>query len=82
MLFFTSDPTDNIQRLRHTGKNDGIKWARSDLKLGKFRFLDCLDFTNGKNPGMRGNPPSHLRIAEKVFVLNNLIKPGTGYPNS
>ena len=28
---------------------------------------------------MRGNPPSHLRIAEKVFVLNNLIKPGTGY---
>jgi len=28
---------------------------------------------------MKGSPPSHLRIAEKVFVLNNLIKPGTGY---
>ena len=30
--FFTSDPTDDIQRLRRTGKKDGIKWARSDLK--------------------------------------------------
>ena len=40
--FFTSDPTNDIQRLRRTGKKDGTKWARSDLKLGKFRFLDCL----------------------------------------
>ena len=52
IAFFTADPTDDIQRLRRTGKKDGIKWARSDLKLGKFRFLDCLDFTNGKNPGL------------------------------
>ena len=43
------------------------------MVFGLFRFH------NGKNPGMMGNPPSHLRIAEKVFVLNNLIKPGTGY---
>jgi hypothetical protein len=77
--FLTPDPTDDIQKLCLTGKQDGIIWARSDLKLSKFRFSDCLDFTKGKNPGMKGSPPSNLRIAEKVFVLNNLIKPGTGY---
>ena len=54
--FFTPDPTDNIQRLRRTGRKDEIKWARSDLKLGKFRFSDCLDFTNGK-PRDEGKPP-------------------------
>ena len=28
---------------------------------------------------MKGNLPNHHRIAEKVFVLNNLIKSDTGY---
>ena len=48
--FFTSDPTDDIKRLRRAGRKDGIKWARSDLGLGKFLFSDCLDFTNARNP--------------------------------
>ena len=73
--FFTSDLTDDIQRLCRTGKKDGLKWARSDLKLGKFRFMDCLDFTNGKSQGMRGSPPSHLRMTEKyseAFLAGSL----------
>ena len=53
-------------------------WARSDLKPGKFLFTNCLDFTK-ENPGMQGRFPSHLRMSEKAFVYNNLIRSGTGY---
>ena len=42
--FFTAEPTDDIQRLNHAGKS--VKWGRSDLKLGKFQFLDFLDCRN------------------------------------
>ena len=76
--FFTPDPTDDIQKLRQTGKKDDRIWARSDLKPGEFWFSDCLDFTK-RNPGMQGQFPSHLRMSAKVFVYNNLIKSGTGY---
>ena len=67
------DPTDDIQRLRRTGRKNGIKWGRSDLKLGKFQFSDFLDRTNYKYS------PSHHKLSERVFVYNNLLNPGTGY---
>ena len=44
--FFTADPTDDIQRLRRAGRKNGIKWGRSDLRLGKFQFSDFLDCTD------------------------------------
>ena len=44
--FFTPDPTDDIKRLRRAGRIDGVKWGRSDLRLGKFRFSDFLDHKN------------------------------------
>ena len=37
--FFKAEPTDSIQRLRHAGRSDNVKWGRSDLKLGKFQFF-------------------------------------------
>ena len=72
--FFTPDPTDDIQKLRKIGRKDGMIWAGSDLKPGKFWFSDCLDFTK-RNPEMQG----HLRMSEKTFVHNNLIRSDTGY---
>ena len=72
--FFTAYPTDDIQRLRLAGRSDSVKWGRSDIKLGKFQFLDFLDCTDCakiKNLG--------LRLSERVFVYNNLLSPGTGY---
>ena len=72
--FFTADPTDDIQSLHRTGRTNGIKWGRSDLRLGKFRFsdfLDCTDCAEVKNIGGR--------LSERVFVYNNLLNPGTGY---
>ena len=71
--FFTADPTDDIQSLRGIGRKNGIKWGRSDLKLGKFQFSDFLDRTNYKYS------PSHHKLSERVFVYNNLLNPGTGY---
>ena len=74
MLFFTADPTDDIQRLRRAGRSDSVKWGRSDLKLGKFQFsdfLECTDCAEIKDLG--------LRLSERVFVYNNLLGPGTGY---
>ena len=44
--FFTAEPTDDIQRLNHAGRSDKVKWGRSDLKFGKFQFLDFLDCRN------------------------------------
>ena len=46
--FFTAraEPTDDIQHLNHAGRSDKVKWGRSDLKLGKFQFLDFLDCRN------------------------------------
>ena len=43
--FFTPDPTDDIQKLRHLGSKDGMTWAGSDLNPGKFLFTDYLNFT-------------------------------------
>ena len=72
--FFTADPTDDIQSLRRAGRSDSIKWGRSDLKLGKFRFLDFLDCTDCAKINNLG-----ARLPERVFVYNNLLSPGTGY---
>ena len=44
--FFTAELTDDIQHLRHIGRSDNVRWGRSDLKLGKFKFLDFLDCTD------------------------------------
>ena len=52
--FFTADLTDDIQRLRRAERTNGIKWGRSDLRLGKFRFsdfLECTDCAEIKNIG-------------------------------
>ena len=35
---FTAETTHDIQRLRHAGRSEKIRWERSDLKLGKFKF--------------------------------------------
>ena len=76
--FFTADPTDDIQRLRRAGRSDSIKWGRSDLKLGKFRFSDFLDCTDCAKINNLG-----ARLSERVFVYNNLLSPGTGtHPNN
>ena len=75
--FFTPDPTDYIQKLRHLGNKDGMTWAGSDLNPGKFLFTDYLDFTT-EIPDM-GRYPSVLQIAEKAFLHNNFINPETGY---
>ena len=72
--FFTADPTDDIQSLRRAGRSDSIKWGRSDLKLGKFRFSDFLDCTDCAKINNLG-----ARLSERVFVYNNLLSPGTGY---
>ena len=44
--FFTADEADNIQRLHKAGRSKNLKWGRSDLKLGKFKFPEFLDFKN------------------------------------
>ena len=75
--FFTPDPLDNIRKLRIAGKKHSLIWAGSDLNPGKFQLPDCLDFT--PYPGMTGSPPNNPRIGEKVFVINNMIRPDTGY---
>ena len=72
--FFTADPTDDIQSLRRAGRSDSIKWGRSDLKLGKFRFSDFLDCTDCAKINNLG-----ARLSERVFVYNKLLSPGTGY---
>ena len=72
--FFTAEPTDNIQRLNHAGRSDKVKWGRSDLKLGKFQFLDFLDCRNISEAA-----DLQFSLSERVFVHNNLLSPGTGY---
>ena len=71
--FFTAEPTDNIQRLRHAGRSDNVRWGRSDLKLGKFKFLDFLDCTD-----ISETTDLQFRLSERIFVYNNLLGPGTG----
>ena len=71
--FFTAEPTDDIQRLRRAGRSDNVKWGRSDLKLGKFQFLDFLDCTYISETGLQ------FRLSERIFVYNNLLSPCTGY---
>ena len=61
--FFTVDPTDDIQCQRRAGRSDSVKWGRSDLKLGKFQFLDFLDCTDCAEINNLG-----FRLSERVFV--------------
>ena len=51
-----------------------LKWGRSDLRLGKFRFSDFLDCTDCGEVSNIGR-----RLSERVFIYNNLLNPGTGY---
>ena len=66
--FFTAETTDDIQRLRHAGKSEKIRWDRSDLKLGKFKFLDFLDCTD-----ISGTRDLQFRLSERIFVYNNIL---------
>ena len=69
--FFTAELTDDIQLLRHTGRSDSVRWGRSDLRLGKFQFLDFLDCTN-----ITEIKDLQFRLSERIFVYNNLLSPG------
>ena len=71
--FFTTEETDDIRRLRHTGRSENIKWGRSDLKLGKFKFSDFLDCTDISN-----TTDLQFRLSERIFVYNNTLGPGIG----
>ena len=68
--FFTTDKTDNIWRLRHAGRSENIKWGRSDLKPGKFKFSDFLDISNTTD--------LQFRLSERIFVYDTLGL-GIGY---
>ena len=72
--FFTAEPNDNIQHLRHAGRSDNVNWGRSDLKLGKFQFLDFLDCRN-----ISETTDLQFRLSERIFIHNNLLSPSTGY---
>ena len=70
--FFTAEPTDDIQRLNHAGKSDKVKWGRSDLKLGKFQFLDFLDCRN-----ISEATDLQFSLSERVFVQVSGIHPNS-----
>ena len=72
--FFTTDETDDIRCLRHAGRSENIKWGRSDLKLGKFKFSDFLDCK-----GIPSTTDLQFRLSERIFVYNNTLGPGIGY---
>ena len=72
--FFTAESTDDIQRLRHAGRSENVRWDRSDLKLGKFKFLDFLDCTD-----ISDTTDLQFRLFERIFIFNNVLGPGTGY---
>ena len=72
--FFTTDETNDIQRLHHPGRSENIIWGRSDFKLGKFKFSDFLDCTD-----ISKTTDLQLRLSERIFVYNNTIGPGIGY---
>ena len=72
--FFTTDKTDDIWRLHRAGRSENIKWGRSDLKLGKFKFSDFLDCTDISN-----TTDLQFRLSERIFVYNNTLGPGIGY---
>ena len=72
--FFTTDETDDIRRLRHAGRPENIKWGRSDLKPGKFKFSDFLDCA-----GIPSTTDLQFRLSERIFVHNNMLGPGIGY---
>ena len=75
--FFTAETTDDIQGQRHAGRSENIRWDRSDLKLGKFKFLDFLDCTD-----MSDTMNLQFRLSERIFVYNNTFTdtgPGNGY---
>ena len=72
--FFTKEEADNIRRLRQAGSPENLKWGRSDLKLGEFKFLECLDCKHAHR-----TTDLQMRLSEQVFVHNNTLGPGTGY---
>ena len=73
--FFSPYLRDNIRKLRTAGKKHSLIWAGSDLNPGKFQLSDCPDFI----PNKTGNPYHNPKLGEKVFTINNLINPDTGY---
>ena len=72
--FFTTEQTDDIRRLRHVGRSENIKWGRSDLKLGKFKFLEFLDCKD-----IPSTTDLQMRLSEQRFISNNTLGPGIGY---
>ena len=72
--FFTAETTDDIQRLHHAGRSENIRWDRSDLKLGKFKFSDFL-----KSTDISDTTDLQFRLSERIFVYNNTLGPGIGY---
>ena len=61
--FFKTDETDDIRRLLHAGRSENIKWGRSDLKLGKFKFSDCLDCKD-----IPSTTDLQFRLSKRIFV--------------
>ena len=55
-------------------QTENIRWDRSDLKLGKFKFFDFLDCTD-----ISDTTDLQFRLSERIFVYNNVLGPGTGY---
>ena len=62
------------QHLRHAGRSENIKWGRSDLKLGKFKFSDFLECKD-----IPSTMDLQMRLSERIFVCNNTLGPGIGY---
>ena len=54
-------------------RSEKIRWDRSDLKLGKFKFLDFLDCTD-----ISDTTDLQFRLSERIFVYN-ILGPGIGY---
>ena len=65
--FFTTDKTDDIRRLHHAGRSENIKWGRSDLKLGKFKFSDFLDCTDISN-----TTDLQFRLSERICLQQHV----------
>ena len=74
--FCTAEEADDICHLRQAGRLENLKWGRSDLKLGKFKFPEFLDC---KHAPKTTDLDLQMRLSEQVFVHNNTLGPGIGY---
>ena len=72
--FFTAEEADDIRCLRQAESSENLKWDRSDLKLGEFKFLEFLDCKH-----IHRTTDLQVRLSEQVFVHSNTLGPGTGY---